>query len=184
MDFSHYSMEAAHFAADLINTRGMPSGREMLADVQAWRDFLTPYVIEGADRVTEADVEEIKDVRERLRAVFLADEDDAIRMLNDLLGDLGAAPYLSNHDGNPWHLHYSAHDAPISHRVGSGAAMGLATLLVEKGKSRLGVCQAENCGDVYVDTSRNRSRRYCDATCSTRVNVAAYRERQKETSAS
>ena len=182
MDFSHYSMEAAHFAADLINTRGMPSGKEMLADVQAWRDFLKPYVIEGADRVTEPDIEEIKVVRERLRAVFHAEEDEAIALLNELLGNLGAAPYLSNHDGNPWHLHYSAHEAPISHRVGSGAAMGLATLLVEKGRSRLGVCQADNCGDVYVDTSRNRSRRYCNATCSTRVNVAAYRERQKETS--
>jgi predicted RNA-binding Zn ribbon-like protein len=184
MDFTHYSTEAAHFAAELINTKGTPSGREMLPDAEAWRDFLAPFVVEGSDRVTEADIEEIKQVRERLRAVFHADEDAAVRLLNDILADTGAAPYISNHDGNPWHLHYSAHDAPIAHRLGSGAAMGLATLIVEKGRSRLGICQGKNCEDVYVDTSRNRSRRYCNSTCSTRVNVAAFRERQKETTAS
>ncbi|MGH2808465.1 MAG: CGNR zinc finger domain-containing protein [Actinomycetota bacterium] len=184
MDFSHYSMEAAHFAADLINTKGTPSGREMLPDVEAWRGFLQPYMVEGAESVTSADIEQIKVVRERLREVFHADEDTAVRLLNEILGDTGAAPYISNHDDNPWHLHYSAHDAPVADRIGSGAAMGLATLIVEKGFSRLGICQADTCGDVYVDTSRNRSRRYCNATCSTRMNVAAYRERQKETTAS
>jgi predicted RNA-binding Zn ribbon-like protein len=184
MDFSHYSTEAAHFAADLINTKGTPSGTEMLADREAWRTFLQPYMVEGAERVTEADIDEIKAVRERLRTVFHADESEAVHLLNDILADTGAAPYISDHDGTPWHMHYSAHDAPVAQRIGSGAAMGLATLIVERGFSRLGICQAENCGDVYVDTSRNRSRRYCNATCSTRVNVAAHRARQKETTAS
>ena len=183
MDFSHYSTEAAHFAADLINTRGMPSGREMLADVQAWRTFLQPYMVEGAERVTEDDIEQIKVIRERLREVFDAEEADAVRLLNQLLAETGAAPHISDHDGTPYHLHYSAHEAPVAQRIGSGAAMGLANLIVEKGFSRLGVCQADNCGDVYVDTSRNQSRRYCNATCSTRVNVAAHRKRQKQTAA-
>jgi predicted RNA-binding Zn ribbon-like protein len=76
-------------------------------------------------------------------------------------------------------MHYSEPDAPIAHRIASGAAMGLATLITEQGFERIGICGADGCLDVFVDTSRNRSRRYCDPTCSTKVNVAAHRARKK-----
>ncbi len=180
MDFAHYSQEAAHFAAELINTRGSVSGREFLADVEAWREFLKPFVIQGSDEITEQDVEQIKIVRERLREVFFADEEGAIQRLNTLLRDLGSNPQIVRHDGHPWHMHYSSSDAPIAHRIASGAAMGLALLITEQGFDRLGVCGADNCYDVFVDTSRNRSRRYCNQTCSTKVNVAAHRARKKQ----
>jgi predicted RNA-binding Zn ribbon-like protein len=57
--------------------------------------------------------------------------------------------------------------------------MALAVVVAEYGNDRLGICQADRCEDVYVDTSRNRSRRYCDDACASRMNVAAYRTRQK-----
>ena len=44
---------------------------------------------------------------------------------------------------------------------------------------RIGICSAEGCANVYVDTSRNASRRYCSNTCASRSTVAAYRARQK-----
>ena len=34
--------------------------------------------------------------------------------------------------------------------------------------------------EVFIDTSTNRSRRYCSDRCATRANVAAYRARRKE----
>ena len=43
---------------------------------------------------------------------------------------------------------------------------------------RLRVCDAPDCDDVVVDLSKNRSRRYCSASCSNRVNVAAFRARR------
>ena len=183
MDFTHYSNEAAHFAVDLINTKGMPSGREQLTDLDAWKDFLRPYVIQGSDAITERDVEQIKIYRERLREVFFSEEAGAVERLNAVLRDVGAAPQISDHDGHPWHMHYSAPEAPIAHRIASGAAMGLAMLITERGFGRLGVCHADECLDVYVDTSKNKSRRYCDTTCSTKVNVANHRARKKEEAA-
>ena len=45
-------------------------------------------------------------------------------------------------------------------------------------RDRLQVCSAEDCDDVYVDLSRNRSRKFCDGTCGTKANVAAYRARK------
>ena len=43
---------------------------------------------------------------------------------------------------------------------------------------RLKVCAGEGCEDLLVDLSRNRSRKFCDGTCGTRANVAAYRARR------
>ncbi len=48
--------------------------------------------------------------------------------------------------------------------------------------SRLSVCEQEACDGVVVDLSRNRSRRYCSASCTNRAAVAAYRERQRRAS--
>jgi predicted RNA-binding Zn ribbon-like protein len=57
--------------------------------------------------------------------------------------------------------------------------MGLAIIVVDYGATRLGVCGAERCDNVFIDTSPNRSRRYCSDRCSSRANVAAYRARRK-----
>ena len=43
---------------------------------------------------------------------------------------------------------------------------------------RLRICDADDCDDVLVDLSKNRSRRFCDAGCGNRANVAAYRARK------
>jgi hypothetical protein len=44
---------------------------------------------------------------------------------------------------------------------------------------RLRHCEAPGCDAVFVDLSKNRSRRYCDTgNCGNRQHVAAYRERR------
>ena len=43
---------------------------------------------------------------------------------------------------------------------------------------RLHVFGSDDCNDVLVDLSKNRSRRYCSTTCANRVNVAAWRARR------
>jgi predicted RNA-binding Zn ribbon-like protein len=61
--------------------------------------------------------------------------------------------------------------------------MGLSTLVCDLGATRLGVCDASPCADVFVDVSPNRSRRYCSDRCSSRANVAAYRARRRAAAA-
>ena len=70
-------------------------------------------------------------------------------------------------------------EAPVLEQLTTTVAMGLSQVVVQHGWQRLGVCSAEGCDDVYVDTSRNASRRYCSNTCASRSTVAAYRARQK-----
>lgn len=58
-------------------------------------------------------------------------------------------------------------------------AMGLAELIVAGESGRVRSCASPTCQDVFIDLSRNRSRRYCDSrTCGNRLHVAAYRARK------
>src|SRR3712207_2389930 len=75
--------------------------------------------------------------------------------------------------------HSARADAPVLEQLTTTVAMGLSQVVVQHGWQRLGVCSAEGCDDVYVDTSRNASRRYCSNTCASRSTVAAYRARRK-----
>ena len=114
-----------------------------------------------------------------MRDVALADtQDDVLTGLNELLALARPRPYATDHDGE-LHLHYARPDASALEQLTTTVAMGLSQVVVQHGWQRLGVCSAEGCDDVYVDTSRNASRRYCSNTCASRSTVAAYRARQK-----
>ncbi len=56
-----------------------------------------------------------------------------------------------------------------------------AQLLIADELSRLKLCDADDCGWLFVDGSRNRSRRWCDMSdCGNRAKARRYRERQRE----
>nr|WP_246377355.1 CGNR zinc finger domain-containing protein [Nocardioides ginsengisegetis] len=88
-------------------------------------------------------------------------------------------PRISDHDPSDLHLHVATESASVAELLVGESLLGLATLVCDLGPSRLGVCSATPCTNVYVDTSPNQSRRYCSDRCSSRANVAAYRARQK-----
>ena len=132
--------------------------------------------------VTEAEVEAFTSVAADLRAVFAAvtvgDIDRAAHQVNDMLAATGAHPTLERHDGEPWHIHFhSADPASPARGWAAGCATGLAIVLGGELYNRLGVCTAPHCDRVYVDTSRNGSRRFCSTACQNRVKAAAFRER-------
>ena len=180
MDFTHYSEDAAQLAADLVNTVGSISGTDFLPDAASLRAFLVEHDMDAPPRITEGDLEEVRRWRRRLAEVWQApDEGAKARVLNAILQEVQALPQLTDHDGH-WHMHYVCGDAPVGQKVAAAAAMGLAVVLGQYGIERFGTCAADDCRDVFVDTSRNKSRRYCNDTCSTRMNVAAYRKRKKQ----
>lgn len=180
MDFDHYTDPGVGVAVNLVNSLGSNSGYENLRAPDDVRELLDAQGIEGYGAIGDADLDPLRKLRTELRDVFEApDEHVAAARINALLARSGAAPQMTDHDGK-WHLHYAAEDAPFTDRIAALSAMALATVIVRWGWERLGVCHADDCADVYVDTSRNRSRRYCDPSCSTRMNVAAFRARHKE----
>src|SRR5207244_7181072 len=101
-----------------------------------------------------------------------------------LLAQSSARPQLAAHDGL-WHLHLPPPESPLVAHMAAEAAMGLASVIRDHGLERLRVCAATGCLRVFVDTSRNRSRRYCNPDiCGNRTNVAAFRARQRAAEAS
>ena len=181
MNFTHYSDEAAGLAADLVNTKGWTSGREFMTDVETLRGFLTEHGVAVEEGPKESDLEPVWEVRERLRSAFDANsEKECAEALNAILRDARAEPHVTDHDGS-WHLHYVPSGASIADRLGVIGAMGVASVISHFGFARLGICAADDCLDVFIDTSRNKSRRYCADTCSSRMNVAAFRSRHKNT---
>jgi predicted RNA-binding Zn ribbon-like protein len=129
-----------------------------------------------------AEGEQVGAVAAELRPVFEAvavgDVDAAARTVNALLAQTGAHPFLDRHDGEPWHLHFHGADESLATGWAAGCATGLAVVLGSAEASRLGVCTAPRCDRVYVDTSRNGTRRFCSTACQNRVKAAVFRERQ------
>jgi predicted RNA-binding Zn ribbon-like protein len=110
-------------------------------------------------------------------AVSAGSIDPAANLVNAMLVRTGAQPALERHDGEPWHLHFHAADNSLVNGWAAGCATGLAVVLGGELYDRLGVCTAPRCDRVYVDTSRNGTRRYCSTSCQNRVKTAAFRAR-------
>jgi len=137
------------------------------------------------EQCTERDCTVLRRFQRDLRAVFEAsasgDTGAVIAGLNALMVRHPITPRISDHDPDDLHLHVAAKAASVADLLIGESLLGLAHLVCDLGPSRLGVCSAPPCLHVYVDTSPNRSRRYCSDRCSSRANVAAYRARQKAT---
>ncbi|HKU16240.1 MAG TPA: CGNR zinc finger domain-containing protein [Steroidobacteraceae bacterium] len=116
----------------------------------------------------------------RLRSVFgdlqRRNVDGAAATLNELLAAHPAHPHLAKERG-AWRLHHHPHDAPLVPMWTAICAAGLAEMLGDGAAQRLGTCERDGCGRVYVDVSKNASRRFCSLACQNRVKVATFRER-------
>lgn len=171
MQFNTYGGAAARLAAALANLSAGAASSQV-------RALLREHWVAPAEP-GEQDVAELTAWGGRLRAVFEApDEAAKVAVLNSLLADVAARPFLSTHDGQPPHLHFAADHGPLPSRVKAQTAAGLAVLLADAGEQRIGACAAPGCRTVFVDTSRAGRRTYCTPTCATRVNVAAHRARR------
>ncbi|MGH9209645.1 MAG: CGNR zinc finger domain-containing protein [Acidimicrobiales bacterium] len=168
-----------------VNSDDHRTGHDSLATVEALTRFLDERTISGTRAGTETELRAVRRMRSRLRAIFdqaaLRDRDAVISGLNELIAEARAVPQLVEHDGNPLHLHFTPFDAPLQHRLVADMAIAMAIVLRDGGLDRLRVCESPDCGRVFVDLSRNHSRRYCDTQCGNRQHVAAYRERQAST---
>lgn len=164
-------------AVDLVNTRTRDP--EQLTSPAAVREFLLAHAEPEPVTVTEADLAEVIDVRERLRPVFHSSPADAAGTLNDLLAEYAVRPYLSDHDGSPWHLHVADQDASWAQWLGAATALGLAGFAAGHGFEAMSTCDAADCERVFVNQAEHRPRRFCGPTCAGRTRVASYRARRR-----
>ena len=177
MVFAHDTEAALLAAAALVNT-DQRDGDE-LGDLPGLDRFVARWRWTGTRRRDAAELERVRALRPRLRRLWELDEDGVVAEVNRILQEARALPQLVRHDGLDYHLHATNPDTPLADRMAVEAAMAFVDVVRQKELARLRVCGAEDCDDLLVDLSKNRSRRYCSATCSSRVNVAAFRARHR-----
>lgn len=170
MDFVGYAEASAH----LVNA-SLPDAAAVRSLLRS-RDWLH-------DQCSDHDALRLRKFQRELRPVFEAsaagDTRGVIAGINELMAAHPMTPQISDHDPDNLHLHVATRSASVAELLVSESLLGLSTLVCDLGATRLGVCAASPCTNVYVDTSPNRSRRYCSDRCSSRANVAAYRARQR-----
>jgi predicted RNA-binding Zn ribbon-like protein len=176
----HYERHAEPLAVALVNTYDVTLPQpEHLATPADLERFLEGFGIAVSRPLTGRDLRRACDFRERLRSVFEAGDDDAaVGILNHLLELVEARTALEpSLDG--WRLaHRSRRDDPMD-ALSVAAATELARLIAERGFEDLKICAASPCRDVFVDYSRNGSRRFCGLACANRHRVAAHRRRHR-----
>lgn len=178
MLFTHDTEVALTAAAALVNT--LDGEVESLPDLAALNSFVDEWGWTGRRARTNKELQDVRELRHVLRRLWLAGKDDAVRMVNRLLADAQAMPQLVKHDQWDYHLHATSDDAPLADRMAVEAAMAFVDVIRADGLDRLRVCAADDCECLLVDLSKNRSRRFCEAGCGNRLNVAAYRARRSD----
>lgn len=173
MQFDRYANHAAENAAALVNlhrtdaTLTLEAVRELLVD----RDL--------ALELTQHDLSALAELADDLAPLFAArDVEHAVELLNERLARTAVAPRISMHDGRGPHLHVEPEGADPVLRLRANCLMGVAAVLCDGGRLRLGTCDGADCDLVWLDSSRNARRRFCSDRCATRTHVAAHRARR------
>lgn len=168
-----------HPALDFINTVGgrtHTSATRYIVDrdrLETPRD-LDEWIAEAKLGTARVSLERAIELREALYRIFLAvianrrpDAKD-VALLNRSL----EAQQLSFHGAA---ASFTTND-PLAF-----IARSAAELLTSPEISRVRACGGESCGWLFLDTSRNRSRQWCDmADCGNIAKVRRFRDRQRE----
>jgi predicted RNA-binding Zn ribbon-like protein len=170
------SLKAAVY---LVNTLPGFDGEDTLQTIADFDAYLQINPYTGEIRRDESELAAIRAIRPRLRRLWDVDREGAVPLVNEMLRDGRALPRLVIHDDYDWHIHATSDDAPLATRILVEAAMAFVDVIRSDEYDRVRVCAADDCDSVYIDYSRNGSKRYCDTgNCGNRMNVNAYRERK------
>ncbi|GAA1988116.1 CGNR zinc finger domain-containing protein [Microbacterium pumilum] len=179
MVFINDTRQSLVAAVHLVNTLPGFDGEDTMttpADLEAYL-VVNPYT--GTMRRDDAEVAAVRGIRSQLRELWDVDREGAVPLVNKMLSDGHALPQLSKHDHYDWHIHATSDDAPLATRILVEAAMAFVDVIRADEYDRVRVCSADDCESVYIDYSKNGSKRYCDTgNCGNRMNVNAYRRRQ------
>ncbi len=172
---SGFVLVAGRPALDLCNTRFR--GIDLLrtpADLGRW--LQEAGLADAAPRLGEADLEAVIALRDALRDALVRADTEAVCRL--------ATCWLER---VPGHLSVDSETLRPCFRPrggSAGCALTPAVLdavdLARESPGRVRECAAEDCRAVYLDTSRNRSRRWCSMQrCGARAKAATYYRRHR-----
>ncbi|MBV8999469.1 MAG: CGNR zinc finger domain-containing protein [Solirubrobacterales bacterium] len=167
---THFDLVTEH-GADLLATRG-----------RAQRWLSTQGLVPPEARITQADLDRLRRVREGLRQLIVVGQGSggepslpAARAINEHL--MGAAIELRLTERGPELIPVGA--SAVERVLGSLIAIA-ARAMIDSSWRRLKVCPGPHCGWVFYDHSRNGSGRWCSMNvCGGREKARAHYRRRR-----
>jgi len=172
---------SALFAVALINTRPERGGSEGLDSSDVLVDIGEQSFVYYVPDHTEAEVVALRRLRAQLDDIVQAESmDERFRIINELFRSASAIPNIVVHDPDPEpHFHYTLDDAAYSDQIKGITAYAMGRLIIMNEFHRLKTCEGIDCNRLFLDTTRNSIRRYCNGkTCGNRIHSARYRSRK------
>ena len=165
-----------------VNTRQVGHATERLADPAALAGWLGDQGLAPAGlRATRADLARALELREALRALALANHDDATAPKAEAVLDRIAAEVAPRAGLTP---RFGVEGDRLEVAAGGpDAALALVLGIVFAARAdgswrRLKACPHEHCGWAFYDRSRNRSSQWCSMRiCGNRTKAARHRTR-------
>ena len=149
---------AADLAVAIANTWDtFEKPYERLATLDDLRRFLDRVGRPEAARVArKRDLIEIRQLRARLRRVFVAQNvGEAARLLNEIAEEAAAVPHLEHVDGT-WKVRFGPSE-PVAAHLGATAAAGLIDIVQAHGLTRFGTCSGPPCTEGTTPRRPRRS---------------------------
>ncbi len=161
-----------------VNTLDVGSGADQLLTAEALQAWLDEHDLLRGARVSAADVEAARRLREAIRGLLL--ENNGMNVRTESAQRLGRAA-----DRARLTLRFDpAGEARLEPAAdGVTGALGrlvaiVAASMADGTWSRLKACRADRCGWAFYDRARNHSRQWCSmAVCGNRTKARAYRRR-------
>ncbi|KAB1656270.1 CGNR zinc finger domain-containing protein [Pseudoclavibacter chungangensis] len=166
--FNHYGREPIALGVDLANDppRDAPELVRRCTSAGLVIDLPT----------SEDDLDHTLGFLDRWRAIAAqTDRGRRADALNVLLAEYAAAPRLTDHAGDGWHLHFREDDVAVGRQIAALITVGTALHLTQLGMDRWGVCAAGECERVFADVSRGGRQRHCSPACANRERVRRHR---------
>ncbi|NTB87673.1 CGNR zinc finger domain-containing protein [Agrobacterium tumefaciens] len=151
---------------------------ELMATADDLGRFLETAAIPFEHSISKDDLEEVHAVREQVRAVFLSTSGaEAMKCLNVLLNNVKPELRVQEVDDKSSLQLVPVISDKIAENVRSVVAIALAKVVERLGFDRLRACEADPCRDLFIDTSKKGSRRFCSPRCASRTHVSTFRRR-------
>lgn len=160
----------------------------LLGDEEAARLSVAAQANPG---LAEAALAEAIALREAIHGVLLAvargeaPDLNALGGLNRVLAEgMGRARLIASGEGYSWGWEASRSERPPLSAPLWPIARSAAELLTSPWSTRVRECPGEHCGWLFLDLTKNRSRRWCEMeVCGSRAKMQRYRERRRDRSA-
>ncbi|MFS0722530.1 CGNR zinc finger domain-containing protein [Paenibacillus sp. 1P07SE] len=175
---------------DVINSnrvdwRDSKIQRDMLDDEQWIRDFLCKWELTATLPMNADNLKKLKRLRDLMRTICialnadLALQQDQLHEINLMLTSV-SSQFQLNASKNAFEMEqmYNAEDWTL---VLWQTTYSFAQLLSKPDVNRLKVCDNQNCEWIFLDQSKNQTRRWCDTkVCGNIMKVRRFRNRKKE----